>query len=130
MAEKPDLDLDQWRSRLESERARRVEELESPTYDMTNSADQLDMMERGYSNHLGEDAQITYNKESDLTFRQMLESEIQQIERALQRIENGTYGICAATGNPIETERLEVLPWTEYSIEGQRKIEAQNNRGR
>lgn len=41
---------------------------------------------------------------------------INQLNRALERIENGTYGICRATGQPIEKERLEFAPHTRYSI--------------
>lgn len=41
---------------------------------------------------------------------------IKELDRALIRIENGTYGICRATGQPIEKERLEFAPHTRYSI--------------
>ncbi len=41
---------------------------------------------------------------------------INQLNRALERIHNGTYGICRATGQPIEKERLEFAPHTRYSI--------------
>lgn len=41
---------------------------------------------------------------------------IKELDRALERIANGTYGICRATGNPIEKGRLEFAPHTRYSI--------------
>jgi RNA polymerase-binding protein DksA len=41
---------------------------------------------------------------------------IKELNRALERIENGTYGICRATGKPIERGRLEFAPHTRYSI--------------
>ncbi len=41
---------------------------------------------------------------------------IKELDRALARIENGTYGICRATGQPIEKGRLEFAPHTRYSI--------------
>ncbi|TVQ06927.1 MAG: molecular chaperone DnaK [Balneolaceae bacterium] len=41
---------------------------------------------------------------------------IRELDRALVRIENGTYGICRATGQPIEKGRLEFAPHTRYSI--------------
>jgi RNA polymerase-binding protein DksA len=43
------------------------------------------------------------------------------LDRALERIENGTYGICKVTGKPIAKERLEAVPHTEISIEAKRK---------
>ncbi len=41
---------------------------------------------------------------------------IKELDRALERIKNGTYGICRATGEPIERGRLEFAPHTRYSI--------------
>jgi RNA polymerase-binding protein DksA len=43
------------------------------------------------------------------------------LERALERIENRTYGICRVTGKPIAKERLEAVPHTEISIEAKRQ---------
>lgn len=43
------------------------------------------------------------------------------LERALERIENKTYGICRVTGKPIAKERLEAVPHTEISIEAKRQ---------
>jgi RNA polymerase-binding transcription factor DksA len=39
------------------------------------------------------------------------EAELAEVEAALQRIRDGTYGICAATGKPIPAARLRALPW-------------------
>ncbi len=41
-----------------------------------------------------------------------------EIEVALSRIEDGTYGICEETEEVIEIERLSAIPWTRLSIEG------------
>ena len=46
---------------------------------------------------------------------------IQQIDDALERIENGTYGICQATGRPISRARLEAVPHTRFSIYAKKK---------
>lgn len=48
---------------------------------------------------------------------------ITEIDDALQRIENGTYGICEGTGLPISKARLEAQPWARYSVEYARKLE-------
>ncbi len=45
------------------------------------------------------------------------------IERALKRIEDGTYGKCVMCGAPISIERLKAIPYAEYCIECQEKIE-------
>ncbi len=46
-----------------------------------------------------------------------LESQLQEVIAALERITAGTYGICERTGNPIARERLEVYPSARFSIE-------------
>jgi len=46
-----------------------------------------------------------------------------QIDEALQRIEDGSYGICQGTGKPIRKARLEAQPWAQYCVEYARMIE-------
>lgn len=66
------------------------------------------------------------NFEQDLTLG-LVEGELKElaeIDRALHRVANGTYGICLGTGEPIGKPRLEAIPWARYSVEHQRAIEA------
>ena len=49
--------------------------------------------------------------------------ELSKIENALRRMENGTYGICEATGKPIPLARLKALPYATLCIEAQRELE-------
>src|ERR1700722_13747778 len=44
-----------------------------------------------------------------------------QVQDALKRIANGTYGKCIACGRQIEAARLEAVPWAEYCLEDQEK---------
>lgn len=53
-----------------------------------------------------------------LTSQDRLRKQILEIEMALSRIENGTFGVCEETLEPIEEERLLAIPWTRLSIEG------------
>lgn len=53
-----------------------------------------------------------------LSLQERLRSQLLEIELALSRIENGTYGICEETEEQIEHERLLAIPWTRLSIEG------------
>jgi DnaK suppressor protein len=48
---------------------------------------------------------------------------IYEIDQALRRIRDGTYGICEATGTPIPAERLEAVPWTRFAREVEEKLE-------
>lgn len=49
-----------------------------------------------------------------------------EIEEALNRIKTGRYGICEATGKPIDPARLEAIPWTRFSVDAERDLEAHN----
>lgn len=55
---------------------------------------------------------------SFLVAQERLRTHLLEIDYALSRIENGTYGFCEETDEPIETERLLAIPWTRLSIEG------------
>ncbi len=77
--------------------------------------------------------------EADQTVRILAESEfvsnqerlrkqLIEIEMALSRIEDGTYGICEETEEMIEEERLRAIPWTRLSIEGAELRESHSKR--
>lgn len=55
---------------------------------------------------------------SFLISQERLKFQIVEIEMALSRIEQGTYGYCEETEEPIESDRLLAVPWTRLSIEG------------
>jgi len=67
----------------------------------------------------------TDNFEQEFTLG-LLESEralLKEIDQALERIENGTYGVCAGTGKPIGKARLLAQPWAKYCIDYARMVE-------
>lgn len=76
----------------------------------------LDQFERG-----GDEADQTMRilaEQEVMTQTDRLRSQLLEIESALGRIENGSYGFCEETEEMIETERLKAIPWTRLSIEG------------
>ncbi len=46
-----------------------------------------------------------------------------EIDHALAKFEHGTFGVCEGTGEPIELRRLEIRPWTRYSLEYKEQLE-------
>ena len=67
----------------------------------------------------------TDNFEQEFTLG-LIESErqlLREIQEALGRIEDGSYGVCIATGKPIGKVRLEATPWAKYCIEYARMLE-------
>ena len=48
---------------------------------------------------------------------------LSQVQDALERIENGTFGKCLVDGEPIDEKRLEAMPWTPYCLAHQQQVE-------
>jgi DnaK suppressor protein len=63
-----------------------------------------------------------------LSMQDRLRTQLLEIEGALSRIENGTFGVCEETEEPIERERLLAIPWTRLSIEGAEIRESMNKK--
>jgi DnaK suppressor protein len=53
---------------------------------------------------------------------------LKEIEAAIERVHKGTYGVCEITGEKIDAERLEAVPFTRFSLEGQKQWEASGGR--
>jgi DnaK suppressor protein len=73
--------------------------------------------------HLGDLATDTYQAELDETRRDELNEQLRALERAEQRLANGTYGRSVVSGDPIPDERLEVEPWAERTAAEQEAFE-------
>ncbi len=74
-------------------------------------------------NDSGDMSQSLFTREMDATIEQTMENRLQYVDRALQKIEEGTYGICDDTGEPIPTGRLEAMPEAIYTVEAQQRRE-------
>jgi RNA polymerase-binding protein DksA len=73
--------------------------------------------ETAYDNHLADTATETYDRELDYTLEENSEQILAEIDAALKRIEEGTYGICTNRGEQISEARLEALPWATLCID-------------
>ncbi len=60
--------------------------------------------------------------------QERLRKQLFEIESALSRIDDGTYGLCEETDEPIEEARLKAIPWTRLSIEGAEIRESQQRK--
>ena len=106
------------RARLESERESLLGDIE--TLSTENQAQQDDY---GVGNHMADDASEVMSRDINLALRSNSQDLLSQVEAALTRIDNGTYGICARCGKEINPERLEALPYATYCITCQSEIE-------
>jgi len=70
-----------------------------------------------YSYHMADQGTDAMEREKAFLFAARDEKYLKQIDDALQRVDNGTYGICRVTGKLISRERLEAVPTTTISFE-------------
>lgn len=76
-----------------------------------------------YPNHPADRGSEEHENTLDFELAALENVRFEEVDAALGRIEDNTYGICEETGKPIEKQRLDLMPWTRVSIEGARKRE-------
>jgi RNA polymerase-binding transcription factor DksA len=65
----------------------------------------------------------TFNRERDLSILEHIDAELSDVEHALRRLDEGTYGTCEACGCPIGDERLEAMPAARFCLRDQARAE-------
>ena len=86
-------------------------------YGLENAQRQTTGELSNYDNHPGDLGTETYERGKDLALNEHAERELEDINRALHAIEEGSYGICVECGEDIPYERLEAVPATDRCIE-------------
>ena len=66
--------------------------------------------------HMADIGSDNYEQEFSLGLMDSERKIVQEIHEAIKRIEEGTYGICEGTGDPIPKIRLKGIPWTRYCL--------------
>jgi len=117
------VDTDRFRDALLEERRRVEAALQNLHDENSGSLTEDSGEETAYDNHLADTATETYDRELDYTLEENSEHVLADIDAALRRIEEGTYGICTNCGKPIPEERLEARPWATLCIDCQRERE-------
>jgi RNA polymerase-binding transcription factor len=116
------VDVERFKELLEEERRRVVDAIEYLHKENPGSIeDETD--DETTDNHIAETATVTVDREIDYTLEENSEHVLTEIEGALKRIEEGTYGVCVNCGKPIAEERLAAIPWATYCIDCKRLLE-------
>ncbi len=83
----------------------------------TFSASQSEMMgDVGLDDEVADAGTATFEREKDLSIEQNVRDLLQKIDRALERLDAGTYGVCERCGKPIEKARIKALPYADLCI--------------
>ena len=109
-------EIDGLRDRLLEERGELQDQL-TTIEDSTFSATHSDLSgDVGLDDESADAGTATFEREKDLSIEQNVRDLLQKIERALTRIEAGTYGVCDRCGKPIEKARVKALPYVDLCI--------------
>jgi RNA polymerase-binding protein DksA len=117
------LDTDHFREALVQERKRVQAALDNLHEENPGSISDETGEDAVFDNHLADTATVTYDRELDYTLEENSEHVLAEIDAALQRIQDGTYGTCTSCAKQIAPERLEARPWATLCIDCQRQRE-------
>lgn len=77
----------------------------------------------GYSQHQADQGTDDFDRTISLEVTSKEYGILRQIERALEKIEDNTYGVCDVTGEPIPKPRLEAVPYATMTVKAQEQVE-------
>jgi RNA polymerase-binding transcription factor DksA len=83
-----------------------------------------------YGQHMADAGTDTFDRDFALSLVSSEQEALSEIEAAIKRVRDGTYGICEITAKPIAKERLLAVPFTRYSAEAQKQIERNRHHSR
>jgi RNA polymerase-binding transcription factor DksA len=117
------IDTDEFRTLLDEERRRLTKAVSFLHAENPGTIeDELgEVGSGGTDNHLGDTASATFDRELDEGLAEGAQQTLEDVEAALGRIDDGTYGTCAVCGKPIGVERLRAIPWARFCIDDQRR---------
>jgi DnaK suppressor protein len=111
-------DLDRFRQKLMELRGQ-------ITMSLKGTSEQVKVPEegRGYSQHQADEGTDDFDRQLSLVVTDREFEILRQIDRALEKIDDGTYGLCDLSGEPIPIKRLEAIPYASMTVEAQEKVE-------
>ena len=115
-------EIDESQARLHAERTELAEQL-TTIEDQTFATTQSDLSgDVGVDDESADAGTATFECEKELSIEQNVRDLLQKIDRALKRIDAGTYGICERCGKPIEKARIKALPYVDLCIKDARAL--------
>ncbi len=117
------IDTERLKQTLLEERRRVTEAIEYLHDENPGSINDEESDDTASENHPADTASVTLDREIDYSLEENSEHVLSEIAGALQRIEDGTFGLCQSCGKPIAPERLEARPWARQCIDCRRREE-------
>ena len=111
-----DAQLAELRTQLEGERERIQGNVTALSDELRSSASDT-TEEHGLESHIADQGTDTFLRSRDAALEEHEVRLLAEIDAAIERFDNGTYGICEVDGTPIDFERLQALPWARTHAE-------------
>jgi RNA polymerase-binding protein DksA len=125
------MDSDAARQLLEGERERLTSVREG--LDVENPSDESENQNLSelsdVDQHQADIGTETFEREKDYSILERVEAELADVEHALQRLDDGTYGTCEACGKPIGDDRLQAMPAARFCVDDQQLAEREARAG-
>ena len=111
-------EIAQFKKRLEELRAQITLTVEGAKKEVTSPDES-----KGYSQHSADEGTDDFVKQINLEVTNKEFGLLRQIDRALEKIEEGTYGVCDLSGEEIPMPRLDAVPYAVMTVRAQEKFE-------
>ncbi len=120
--------LKQFRQLLITERAKLVGEIRSLAQDAAKTPREASGDLSAYTIHLADMAADTYDRELSMNLVSSEQEILYQIDDALKRLDDGSFGVCQQCSQPITMSRLKAVPYASMCINCQRAKEQKSKR--
>ena len=117
-----------FRQLLITERAKLAEEIKAIARDASTSPRDASGDLSAYTVHMADMAADTYDRELSMNIASSEQELVYQIDEALKRLDDGTFGLCQQCSQPISISRLKALPYASLCINCQRTQEKKPKR--
>lgn len=111
-------EIEEFKKRLEELKLQLNQTLGKVSEDVKNKEEP-----KGYSQHQADEGTDDFDQTISIEISGKEQTILRQIERALEKIEEGTYGTCDVTGEEIPRKRLDAVPYATMTVQAQEKYE-------
>lgn len=118
------IDINQMKARLEAKRDELQRQISDLTMAHPTPTDPNDFSQD--TQDFGDTAVDFLELQNEQSIEVNEQALLTEVQDALKRIEEGTYGICVDCGNPIPEKRLEAMPWAARDVKCEERLEQRN----
>lgn len=114
-------EIEEFKSRLEELKKQMTQFVLEASEEVKSNEDM-----RGYSQHQADEGTDDFDRTININLSDQEMKVLRQIERALEKIEDGTYGVCDVSGDEIPLRRLEAVPYATMTVKAQEELEKES----